>query len=129
MRIDLLYLPQPDTRMHDQVMLHTQRSLGGNLERVSGKQIEILMDAPGQSIFNRDYRALRFSMNDCRKRFVKREARQRLYFLPENFFRSMMAERTQLSLERYLPVNRQWRPFFCHTKAIRLTIYDLRLTI
>ena len=59
MRVDLFDLAQDGSRMGDQIVLHPQKRLGNNLERMPGEEIKVLMNASGQSIFDRDYGEIR----------------------------------------------------------------------
>jgi hypothetical protein len=122
-RIDLLDLPQAGARMSNQVVFNPKGRLRYYVKRMTREQIEILVDAPGQGVFDRNNGELGAFPGGGFKNVVESNAGNRFNSGPENFADCTMAEGARLALEGNLGSRRHFQLNWLlgHDSELRMT--------
>jgi hypothetical protein len=85
--------------MNNQAVLDAQRGFGNHIEGMPGEQIEVLVNASGQGVFDGNDGKLRLAPGDGPENIIENKTRNGLDSIPEDFANRMMTESPRFTLE------------------------------
>jgi hypothetical protein len=96
--------------MSDQAVFNANISFADRVQRMLGQQVEILMNAAGQGIFDGDDSEIAYLARHAIEDVLKGVAGDGLYRRPEDLETRALAERAQLALKGYGCASRDPQP-------------------